>query len=426
MDVLGKRIVFLLVFVLFFTQIPAAMANRGGTSGLKTAGYKSVAFKGEVLSREIARTTGIALNPILCMSAFGAYTYYTTEAAERQALPWHASPQFFGPLALVMFLIFLKDSSKIALPKVLTVPLDALETLLEKKASALLALPMLFSAINSGEYEQVQQISQLLGDFFSHAAIAGTPPGLAVQAGPGILTTLTTCTVVTAVFVVVWVLSHAFDILILLSPFSTFDMVLATTRNGLIAGVVGMAGSPFGLWLSLAICVVAVVLFPRALRLVIFGTVISYDIVVYRLLARESSSLLQGQEIQGFTCCYLSSVPPRTYATIKQNQGQLVITCKTGFFGPQKSIPTGIAAADCALEPGFLSPVVKTKDGQGHGEIRLLRLRPKYHRAVDQVAAGLGVRVARETSLAGKLSAWIEWSASLFKKSPRLEVPVHS
>ncbi|RUM35118.1 MAG: hypothetical protein DSY58_07355, partial [Desulfobulbus sp.] len=81
---------------------------------------------------------------------------------------------------------------------------------------------------------------------------------------------------------------------------------------------------------------------------------------------------------------------------------------------------------DCALEPGFLSPVVKTKDGQGHGEIRLFRLRPKYHRAVDQVAVGLGVRVARETSLAGKLSAWIEWSASLFKKSPRLEVPVHS
>jgi len=424
--IMWKKTVFLLLLLVFLFPLQAAGAGKGQPK-LKTSGYKAVAFKGEVLSREIARTTGIALNPILCMSALGAYTYYTTDKESQDLLPWHASPKFWGPLAFVMLLILLKDSSKVALPKVLTVPLDAVETLLEKKASALLALPMLFSAINSGEFEQMNELSKQVANFVLPAAIAGSSMDIVVNSSPDLFATITTFIIVFTIFVVVWVLSHAFNVLILLCPFSTFDMVLATTRNALVAAVIGLSETTFGFGLSLAIIFVAVFFFPRALRLVVFGTVMSFDIIVYRILKKTTeplSSLQRG--IRGFTSCYLSSIPPRTYSTISQKNGEIFISYRPHFFGSQQKVKTTIEVASCELSDGFLSPVVIAKNAYGNKEIQFFRLRAQYHQSLDQVADFLKISVARETSLAGKLAECLKWCGSLFKKTPRLDVPFQS
>lgn len=54
--------------------------------------YKKITLNAEMLSREIAQTTGLALNPILCMSVLGGYYYFTTPRASfRTALAFIAS-----------------------------------------------------------------------------------------------------------------------------------------------------------------------------------------------------------------------------------------------------------------------------------------------------------------------------------------------
>jgi len=412
----------LLLCLCFLLPVCSAATTRPKTSGLKSSGYRAVVFKGEVLAREIAKTTGIALNPLLCMSALGAYTYYSTDQAARTGLPWHASPKFWGPLAFVLLLIFVKDSSKIALPKILTVPLDAAETLLEKKATALLALPMLFSAISNGEFEQVQQGAQQVVDaVFPLAFAAGTTMDMAAQSSPDMVTTLLTYAVIVTLFVVVWVLSHAFNILILLCPFSSFDMVLATARNTLVAAVMGLSNTPFGLGLSLVVIVVAVWFFPRALRLVLFGTLVSYDIVLYRLLRRPvpAASLYP---VTGFTCCPIADIAPRTYGRIDQEQGEVVLRCRPGIFRREQTVRTGVKTSGCFLKPGILSPVVSQRP-VAREDVDFFRLRPQYHDVIEKVAEHLHIKVARETSLVGKLGVWLKWCLAVMKQSPCLEVP---
>jgi hypothetical protein len=415
-----KSFVFMLLLLVFLCPLQAVGAKKSVSPVGKTSGYSKAVFKGEVLSREIAKTTGIALNPLLCMSALGAYTYYTTEHSLRSQLPWHASPRFWGSLGMVMLLILLKDSSKIAIPKVLIAPLDAMETLLEKKATALLALPMLFSAIQSGEFTGMEQVSAQLGMFLFPQAIAGTAGDAAVMAGGGMVTDITTFAMVSTIFVVVWVLSHAFNMLILLSPFGFFDAILATTRNTLVAIVMGMADTSFGLGLSVVIIAVAVWFFPRALRLIIFGTVLSYDLVRYRLF-RKIMVLHEGyQGVRGFSCCHMGKIPPRTYGRISHDKGQLVFTCKPGILQESQRLLTGISPAECELVPGILSPVVQRSG------LHIFRIRPAYYKVIEQVGTALGVKVARETSLAGKARACLKWVAALLKKTPRLEVPLYS
>ena len=412
-----KIIVVLLVPLLFLVPLQAQGAVQGVASEKKSSGYSRAVFKGEVLSREIARTTGLALNPLLCMSAFGAYTWYSTEKSQRPQLPWHNSPRFWVPLGLLLLLILIKDSSKAVIPKMLIAPLDAVEILLEKKATALLALPMLFSAIQSGEFAGTKQVSLYLGNFLLPQALAGPAAHMGLQAGNGLFADIATFCLVATLFVVVWVLSHAFNMLILLCPFGFFDTILATTRNTLVAAVMGLANTFFGFILSLAIIGTAIWLFPRALRLVIFGTVISYDLVFYRLFRKKLSLPDRTEVLRGFTCCSLGVIPARAYGAISQKQGQLVFSCKPGIFKKRQRVLTGISPSSCELVPGILSPVVQ------RGNVHVFRIRPAYHDHVEQVGRTLGMVVARETSLAGRVKDIFKWGVALLRTPTRIDVP---
>ena len=414
---MGKIIVALLVPLLLIVPFQAQGAEQGVAPAKKSSGYSRSVFKGEVLSREIARTTGLALNPLLCMSALGAYTWYATEKSQRPQLPWHNSPRFWGPLGLLLLLILIKDSSKAIIPKVLIAPLDAVEMLLEKKATALLALPMLFSAVQSGEFAGTKQVSLYLETILLPQALAGPVSPMGLQAGSGLLTDIAAFCLLATLFVVVWILSHAFNMLILLCPFGFFDTILATTRNTLAAAVMGLANTFFGCVLSLAVIGTAIWLFPRALRLVIFGTVISYDLVVYRLFRKKISLPDEIEVVRGFTCCSLGAVPARTYGSISQKQGQLVFSCKPGIFKKRQRVLTGISSSSCELVPGILSPVVQRDD------VHVFRIRPAYHDHVEQVGQALGMLVARETSLAGRVKDIFKWVVALFRAPTRLEIP---
>lgn len=422
---LRRRSVCFFFFVLFTCtlQLPfsglAAPGKPGGVRS-KTSSYSSFAFKGEVLAREIATTTGIALNPILCMSFLGAYTYYTADRDSTGVLPWHASPAFWGPIAVVMFLIFLKDSSKIVLPKAIVVPLDALETLLEKNTSALLALPVLVSSVMHGRYEQTRHVAGCVIHFFAPVAFAGGRLDVAVGTGENILATCLAMFGVVTVFVVVWVLSQAFNILILLSPFSSLDLVLSSMRNAVAGAVIWLGTSSFGIILSAGVIACAVVLFPRALRLVIFGTVMSYDIIVYRLFKRPVAPPGLEEGVACFSSCWLADIPPLTHGRIEQADGQIMFCYRPRFVGPKERLATGIVVADSKLTSGIVSPVV-ILCGQEQRGTQVFRIQAKYYHCPARVAAYLQVVFVREKTMAGRFRQCIRWCGAAFKKTPRLK-----
>ncbi len=394
------------------------------TTSSKTSDLTKLSFKGELLAQELAKTTGIALNPLLCISALGAYNYYSNEESSRSSLPWHSLPTFWGPLAVIMGLILLKESSKIALPKVLTIPLDALEVLFEKNTSALIAIPVIFSSINSGEFEQMQMLSQHVSDFLFPVAMAGESSAAAIGSS-GFMATFITSVVLFVLYVVVWVLSQGFNILMLLCPFSTIDLLLATGKNALVVAILGFSNTYIGLILSLFVILISFYLFPKALRLVIFGTIISYDIILFRLFNKQTKEITAGHEVAAFTSCYFSDIAPLSYGTIRQNRGSIIFTHRPFYLLKKQSLNLGLHNTDCQLADTFLSPVFNRKSTNQKQELQLFRIRPMYCAKYDDLAELLGVTQEKETSITEKFIDGFRWFLSLLTKSPRIETTSH-
>jgi hypothetical protein len=88
---------------------------------------------GVTLSQGITEITGVAISPLLGVSAVGAWRYWKTPTAERAELPWYARPWAWGTGLALLSLCFLKDSLGTAVPGILKKPFDMVE-LFENKA----------------------------------------------------------------------------------------------------------------------------------------------------------------------------------------------------------------------------------------------------------------------------------------------------
>ena len=408
-----------------------------GVEGVKEThspiSYKKVTFNAEMLSREIAQTTGLALNPILCMSVLGGYYYFTTPEEHLSTLPWHLSPQFWGPLTLLLGLIFLKDTFGVAFPKLLKSPLDAAEILFEKNTSALIALPVVINSVQQGEMQQVQQLAQQAYLLFSHAlfpvavaASAGATDaaGGALNSSADLLLMTMTSITVSMIFIVVWVLSQAFNVLILLCPFSIGDALLAAAKNALVVLVLGLSGTYAGVFLSLVVIAVAVYLFPKTLRLVVFGTVMSYDLVFYKLLRSKTGSL-PADGIRCFSSCSLGKTPPLTYGKLTLQDGAMLFSYRSCLFLSKKTLCTGIKPLSCEVIRGILSPVIVVEHKQKE-QIQIFRIRPKFYRDSQQVAELLKVRWSDKAVIMKRFSGAVRWFLTLLQRSPKLDIPTRS
>ena len=333
-----KTLFFFFLVLLFSSSSALAGEPR---PALSASTYSQITFNAEMLSREVAQITGLALNPILCMSALGAYSYFSAPAQDRSDLPWHLSPQFWGPLAVVLGMIFVKDTFGAAFPKLLKSPLDALEILIEKNTSAVIALPVLVNSVMQGEFRQVQQLSQQVYDLLFPLAIAAGSPEATLHSGLDMLLMTMTSFTAGIIFIVVWMLSQAFNVLILLCPFSLGDAILAGAKNSLVLLIIGLSGTYAGALLSLGVIAFAVYLFPKTLRLVVFGTVMSHDLVFYKLFRSRAGSL-PTDGIKCFSSSYLGRIPPLTYGKLIQKNGLLQFSYRSCLFFGTNTVNTGV------------------------------------------------------------------------------------
>ena len=140
------------------------------------------------------------------------------DAAARAALPWYAQMSFWLPALAIVGAVAAKDSLGAVLPPGWKKPLDVLETV-ENKATGLIA---------------AGAIIPFTMDAFSKLMVAHLPAaeptaatGLAMIHLGAIdlswLLNLLTVPFGIAVFAVVWMASHAINVLILLSPWGAID-----------------------------------------------------------------------------------------------------------------------------------------------------------------------------------------------------------
>ena len=358
----------LLVLLLFILTGPAQAAAAQTTAPAHTTGMGDALRQGERLARELTLTTGVAVSPLLGVVLLGAGHYFTAAEADRPALPWHASPRFWGSAAVLLGLLFLKDSSKVALPKLLVAPLDAL------------------------------------------AAASGLPG--AILGGGATL----------AIYAVIWVCSQAGNVLILLSPSSLLDSLLIAAKTTIAVLLLGLAGTLPGQLLALVLVLLALRLFPRALRLVVFGTLVSQDLVRHRLLGRPVPSPAADRPVRCFTSCRLGGLPLLTCGRLGVQDGALAFSWRPLMVGRERTVQTTIDPATCTLGRGFLSPVVCWRDTRAAARVQLFRLLPATAAHLDLVAAQLGVRGQEETSVRSRLAEGWRWCRSLFAPAAVIRV----
>lgn len=348
------------------------------------------------LATAVTTVTGIAISPLLGTGAYGAYQWMAAkDEAARAKLPWYAQWSFFGPALLLVGACAAKDALGAVVPPGLKKPLDVLETI-ENKATGLVAagavVPFTIDAITK----------MVLGGKTAEAGVAFAPDGLAmIPLGALDLTSLLNVLTVPfgiAMFAVVWMASHAINVLILLSPWGAIDATLKVARTGLL-GLLTLSATinPWlGAALSLGVILVAWLVAGWSFRLTVFGSVFCWDFFTRRsgrFTVKESDNAM-------FAGGNLPGVPVRTYGRLVQRtEGGLEFLYRPWLWLPEKTAKVPVTNADIAVGRGLFFSTVGT---EAAGTLFLLPPRYRGHEDVLVRAYQLGGGV-RE---AGLRQAW--------------------
>ena len=348
------------------------------------------------LATAVTTVTGIAISPLLGTGAYGAYQWMAAkDDAARAKLPWYAQWSFFGPALLLVGACAAKDALGAVVPPGLKKPLDVLETI-ENKATGLVAagavVPFTIDAITK----------MALGGKTAEAGVAFAPDGLAmIQLGAMDLTSLLNVLTVPfgiAMFAVVWMASHAINVLILLSPWGAIDAALKAARAGLL-GLLTLSATidPWlGAALSLVVILVAWLVAGWSFRLTVFGSVFCWDFFTRRsgrFTPKENDNAM-------FAGGNLPGVPVRTYGRLVQRtEGGLEFFYRPWIWLPERKAKVPVTNAEIAVGRGLFFSTVGTEET---GTLFLLPPRYRGHEDVLVRAYQLGGGV-RE---AGLRKAW--------------------
>jgi hypothetical protein len=384
-----KRILPLLVLALTLSMIIAPFALAADAA--KPAPVVPDKSPGAPIAGAISTVTGMAISPLLGTGAFGAYQYFSATTPEQKAaLPWFAQWAFFGPALLIVGACAAKDALGAAVPPGMKKPLDVLETI-ENKATGLVAagavVPFTMAAVS-------KMIVGAKTAGVDGAALESS--GLAMLHVGAIdfswLLNLLTVPFGIAMFAVVWMASHAINVLILLSPWGAIDAALKGMRTGLL-GLLTLSAT-INPWisavLSLVIIVVAWMVAGWAFRLTFFGSVFCWDFFTLRrtrFTPKENDNKL-------FAGANLPGVPPRTYGRLAlRTAGGLEFYYRPWLVMPERSAVVPTEKGELAVGKGLFFSSITANDRD-----TLFLLPPRYRGHEETLARaylmGGGVRPA--------------------------------
>ncbi|MCB1277718.1 hypothetical protein [Prosthecobacter sp.] len=375
---------------------------------------ESMLLPGVSLAEGVSEITGVAISPLLGVSAMGAWTYYKTEPALRHRLPWYCHPGVWGTGLSLILVCFLKDFLGAAAPALVKKPLDFAE-LFENKISALVAsvgfVPLVALAMAQIDKLQPQAVVPSTG---GHLAVV--PVASIIDFG--VHTPWLSIPVAIVAFGVVWLSSHAINVLIALSPFGIVDAGLKLAKLGLITLVAGstMIHPYAGALVSLVLIVIALLLAGWSFRLTLFGTLMGADFLLNKRASEDD--LKDG--VKGFLARRVDGVPVRTLVKLKHDAAGLpTIGFHPWLMLPERHIT--LPPADMVVYKGLLHPTVahRAPDGNSGAQHSLILL-PRYRRLEETIARSYGCQEVMDSTLLRGLKAMRQWLVNMLSTGRNL------
>ncbi len=325
------------------------------------------------LAKTATEITGIAISPLLGVSAIGLYQWIQADTPEeRAALPWFANPLMWIGGFLLVGAAAAKDAFGATVPPGWKKPLDVLDAT-ENKVSGLVAtgavIPLLVTAASKA----------LATGGGGSASLEFVNTGLAMIHLGAIdfswLLTILMLPLAIALHAVVWVASHAINALILLSPWGAVDAALKSARTALLGLLTGIAwiDPVVGVTLSAIIVFFAWLVSGWAFRLTVWATVFCWDFFTrrrkrFKLLA-DGNKVFLGRQLDG--------APLRTYGRLHQEaDGKLVLKFRPWLIFPERTVE--VPREGIVVGRGVFYSEVLGHDAKADKVTTLLLLPPRY------------------------------------------------
>jgi hypothetical protein len=346
---------------------------------------------GERIAETLSIATGVPISPLLGVSALGAWRWWRTPAAARPALPWYASPWFWGSGA-ALALLFALNTTIGALVPGLKKPMDFVEEH-ENKLSAVVATPVVLL--------EVHRALALAGVLprAADAALGGAGPLATATLADGgaawrLLVSIGLGAIYLTVFAVVFFAFHALQVLIALSPSTILDLMLRGFRLSMLAAAAAASaahpylGAAYAAVLLLACALIA----GWSFRLTVYGSVLSWDFLSGRAGAADPSSA----PLLAFAGKGLAGPPLRSLGRIEPTPlGGWCFRWRPWLILPSRRVDLD-APSKTAIVRGALSPrLVRT----GVREATLGRFPPRFRGR----EAGLADRLGAADVLDGRI-----------------------
>ncbi len=387
--------IWLCLGVLAVSALLVAQAAPPTTAPASTPTVAAHPSAGVRAAQALSTITGVAISPLLGVSAVGAWKYLHAAAAQRARLPWFAQPWFWIPALVIVSFCFAKDVMGPAVPTVLKKPLDALE-LFENKLSGLIAagafVPIMATLFQAASPEESLRQGLGLAAF-----------------DPSVLVNFLTIPLAIFAFALVWMVSHVINVLIVISPFATVDAGLKSVRLFLLSTVTltSFAHPYWGAVWSLVLIVAAYFLAGWSFRLTVFGNVFAWDL----LTLRQKRFVPKPAGNWMFTARKIDQVPVRTYGKLtRSDSGEFVLRYRPLLVLPARTLP--LPEGQYALGRGMIFPELMRVEGATTKTY--LTLPPRFRSHEETIAQIYALSEVRDLSLVKGYRAFWLWLKSLF------------
>lgn len=363
------KLVLLILSVLFMVQ--GEPLKQIDSTGGSAPSY--LVKTGNHTTKIIAEATGIAVTPLLGISAVSAYTYYTTPTNLRNSLAWYNSPWFWG-IGLAITLIFILNSWVGTIIPFLKKPMDLVEHFEGYVSGAICLIILILKFSAPVEVSSTESV-------WIHG--------------------LTVAVAITS-FCAVWLFSHTCSVIILISPWGAIDLLFRGIRFAVVCLIFGAAAlnPTLGLIVSLIVTVISLTFSFWSIRLCIYGMVNFTDLLTYSILKRKKIPV---DRIRCFVLGGIKAIPNRTMGYFERISDS-EIRCQFRPLPFFKRTEIRFAIEDLSLEKGILATrVVSSKQG------KLMELSSSYGSIAPKIASDFFNGNVSETKSRGGVGAAVQW-----------------